>query len=62
MDLNSEEYKKFSHTFKDTEEEILVLLSDTGGGAGKSGGDNYWTAQLVDNRRKYERSRMCVAV
>lgn len=44
MDLNSEEYKKFSHTFKNTEEEILVLLSDTGGGAGKSGGDNYWTA------------------
>ncbi|EGM8093306.1 TPA: DUF2262 domain-containing protein [Escherichia coli] len=44
MDLNSEEYKKFSHTFKDTEEEIIVLLSDAGGGAGMSGGDNYWTA------------------
>ena len=44
MDLNSEEYKKFSHAFKDTEEEIIVLLSDTGGGAGKSNGDNYWTA------------------
>lgn len=44
MDLNSEEYKNFSHAFKDTEEEIIVLLSDTGGGAGKSGGDNYWTA------------------
>lgn len=43
MDLNSEEYKKFSHTFKDTEEEIIVLLSDAGGGAGMSGGDNYWT-------------------
>lgn len=44
MDLNSEEYKKFSHTFKGTEEEIIVLLSDAGGGAGMSGGDNYWTA------------------
>ncbi|CAD5688418.1 Uncharacterized protein conserved in bacteria [Escherichia coli] len=44
MDLNSEEYKKFSHVFKDAEEEIIVLLSDAGGGAGKSGGDNYWKA------------------
>ncbi|WP_238389528.1 DUF7021 domain-containing protein [Escherichia albertii] len=44
MVVNSTEYKYVMQQYQSNDEEILVLFSDTGGGAGRIKGAHLWTA------------------
>ena len=44
MTTNQQAFEKFADQYQKEEQEILVLTSDAGSGAGKAQGDVLWTA------------------